>query len=193
MNTFGRIRSFSMSTLLLNQSMRDIENQFDVSLKYLPSLPTESITSYYPQFEQSVRAEAETMSERYQLFYCLETSIRRLITEALRDAEGVDWWAKTVPPVIQQEVSTRIQKEIDSGITRRSDYEIDFTTFGELSNIITSNWTLFSTIFKSRKAVERVMFSLNALRNPIAHCCPLSEDEGERLKLTVKDWFRIIG
>ncbi len=32
------------------------------------------------------------------------------------------------------------------------------------------------------------MFSLNMLRGPIAHCCPLSEDEVDRLRLAVKDW-----
>jgi len=78
-------------------------------------------------------------------------------------------------------------------MTRRSDDQIDYTTFGELSVIITSNWDLFGTIFTSRRAVEKVMSSLNLLRGPIAHCCPISEDEVLRLRLAVKDWFRIIG
>jgi hypothetical protein len=90
-------------------------------------------------------------------------------------------------------VKDRIQKEMDSGVTRRSEEHIDFTTFGELSGIITANWALFCTIFTSRKAVEGVMKNLSALRNPIAHCCPLSEDEVDRLRLAVKDWFRMIG
>ncbi len=36
------------------------------------------------------------------------------------------------------------------------------------------------------------MTSLNMLRAPIAHCCPLAEDEIVRLRLTVKDWFRLM-
>jgi hypothetical protein len=78
-------------------------------------------------------------------------------------------------------------------MTRRSDDEIDYTTFGELSVIITSNWDLFGTVFSSRRAVEKVMNSLNLLRGPIAHCCPISDDEVLRLQLTVKDWFRMFG
>jgi hypothetical protein len=62
---------------------------------------------------------------------------------------------------------------------------VHYTTFGELSVIINSNWVLFATIFKSQRAVERVMASLNLLRGPIAHCCPLSEDEIDRLRLAV--------
>jgi hypothetical protein len=88
------------------------------------------------------------------------------------------------------EVDKRIQKEVDNSVTRRSDNKIDYTTFGELAVIITGNWDIFATIFSSRRAVERVMSSLNLLRGPIAHCCPITEDEVDRLHLTVKDWFR---
>ena len=70
------------------------------------------------------------------------------------------------------------------------DQTTKLTTFGELSVIITGNWDIFGTIFNSRRAVERVMGSLNLLRGPIAHCCPITEDEVDRLHLTVKDWFR---
>jgi Swt1-like HEPN len=111
----------------------------------------------------------------------------------MEDAAGVNWWEEKVPQQIRDEVKKLIKNEVDSGVTRRSDRAIDYTTFGQLSVIIASNWILFETIFKSPRAVEKVMSSLNLLRGPIAHCCPLSEDEVDRLRLTVKDWFRMIG
>jgi hypothetical protein len=98
-----------------------------------------------------------------------------------------------VPPKIVADVKERIDREIDSGMTRRSDAAIDYSNFGELSVIITANWNLFSTIFTSRRAVERVMSGLNMLRGPKAHCCPLADDEIDRLELAVRDWFRMIG
>jgi len=79
---------------------------------------------------------------------------------------------------------------MDSGVTLRLDDKLDYTTFGELSVIITANWDIFGSIFSSRKAVERVLANLNTLRGPIAHCSRLSEDEVIRLNLTVRDWFR---
>ena len=131
------------------------------------------------------------MAVHYEAFYCLEQSIRKLIIETLAEAEPGDWWKSgRIPPDIVAAAEGLIQKEIDSGITRRSDEPIDYTTFGELSGIITKNWDIFGTIFNSRRAVERVMSSLNLLRGPIAHCCPITEDEVDRLYLTVKDWFR---
>jgi hypothetical protein len=98
-----------------------------------------------------------------------------------------------MPGDIVNDVKSNIQREIDGGVTRRSDAPVDYTTFGQLSVMITSNWSLFGTIFHSRRAVEKVMASLNMLRGPIARCCPLAEDEVLRLRLAVKDWLRIIG
>ena len=77
-------------------------------------------------------------------------------------------------------------------MTPRSSDELDYTTFGELSVIITCNWDIFGGLFTSKKAVEKVMSNLNSLRGPIAHCSPLAEDEVLRLQLTVRDWFRLM-
>lgn len=134
------------------------------------------------------------MAKHYALFYSLEKSIRTLVAEALETAEkSAEWWPSSrVPLVVKNEVSSRIQKELDAGVTRRSMDELDYTTFGELSVIISANWDVFGSLFSSKKAVEKVMASLNALRNPIAHCSPLAEDEQLRLQLTVRDWFRLM-
>ena len=151
-------------------------------------------TSITPQFDAAVRAEAAAMAKQYEVFYSLEKSIRELVAQTIEAAEKrEDWWKSArVPANIQSEVASRTQKELDAGVTRRSLDELDYTTFGELSNIISSNWDIFGGLFNSKKAVEKVMASLNALRNPIAHCSPLAEDEELRLQLTVRDWFRLM-
>lgn len=192
--TDDHVRSFGMSGYMITDDLRNVEERYSIELGHASKSLSDTPTEYYPQFEQSVRAEANEMSRHYELFYCLENAIRKLITETLHESEGREWWdSGKIPADIVRQVKERILKEIDSGVTRRSDSDIDYTNFGELSVIITTNWDLFGTIFSSRRAVEKVMSSLNLLRGPIAHCCPLSEDEIDRLRLTVKDWFRMIG
>jgi hypothetical protein len=183
-----------MSGLLIEQEIRGIEEKFGLDLGHVASNSDNSPVDYYPQFEQSVRSEAGEMARHYELFYCLEKSIRKLISETLQESDGAGWWdSGRIPEAIVNDVNSNIQRETDQGVTRRSDAAIDYTTFGQLSNIITSNWAIFSTIFNSRRAVEKVMSNLNTLRGPIAHCCPLADDEVVRLRLAVKDWFRMIG
>lgn len=89
-------------------------------------------------------------------------------------------------------MADRAKKEMDNGITQRSEYPIDYTTFGELSVIITTNWSIFGAVLKNQAGVQKIMASLNLLRGPIAHCCLLSDDEVIRLRIAVRDWFRMM-
>ncbi|QEI06488.1 hypothetical protein FXN63_12095 [Pigmentiphaga aceris] len=189
----NQLRSFGMSGYLLTEELRVIEKQFNIELGHVEPHAVENPIDYYPQFEHEVRAEAAEMARHFEVFYCLERSIRGLITEILKDCDGATWWTSgKIPPAIVQGVRDRQQRELDSGMTRRSDAPLDYTTFGELAVIITANWMIFTTVFNSQKAVEKVMSSLNTLRAPIAHCCPITEDEIIRLRLTVRDWFRLL-
>lgn len=188
------IRSFGMSGFLVCDELRQIEQSFGIELGHMGRGDATSGVAYYPQFEQSVRVEAAEMSDNYEVFYCLEQAIRKLITETLEDAEGTDWWnSARVPSDIKADVASLVKKERDNGITQRSERMIDYTTFGQLSVVITSNWDIFEPILKNKRGVERVMANLNLLRGSIAHCCPMQEDEIDRLRLAVKDWFRMIG
>jgi hypothetical protein len=183
------VRSFGMSGYLVTDELKKIEEQYAIELGHLPK-PRASSVEYYPQFEQAVRIEAAEASEHYEVIYCLEQSIRKLITETLQDAAGPDWWnSGKVPQEVQQEVAKRLKTEKESGMTQRSTELIDYTTFGELSVIISANWDLFKTVLTDQRAVARVLANLNLLRNPVAHCSPMAADEVERLRLSVKDWF----
>jgi hypothetical protein len=188
------IRSFGMSGYLITEELRKIEKKFDIDLGHVSKSEAISAVAFYPQFEQALRAEAAQMSQHYEVFYCLEQAIRKLIGETMQDGAGSNWWnSGRVPGDIRTAAEALVQKERDNGISQRSDDLLDYTTFGQLSGIITSNWDLFEPTITSKRAVERVMANLNLLRGPIAHCCPIAEDEISRLRLAVKDWFRMLG
>jgi Swt1-like HEPN len=190
----GVIRAFGMTGLQISSSMSAIEKKFDIDLDHDRTRPKGRKTADYEQFESALRAEASRMSEFYEVFYCLENSIRKLVADIMVDADGADWWnGKCVDDKrIREPAAGRRKKEIDSGITPRSDRLIDYTTFGELSQIITDNWDLFEPVFQSKTAVSNVSNQLNLLRGPIAHCNPTDELEQERLNLAVRTWFKIM-
>ena len=188
------LKLFGMSNQLLLHELDKVEDSHDLVLGHKQDSASEKDETYYPQFETEVRVRAREMAQHYETFYCLEVSIRTLISEMLKDKAGAAWWDNEdiVPKVVQDGVKGRVKKELDSGITRRSDDEIDYTNFGELGEIIKKNWDTFGSIFNSPKGVERVLASLNTLRGPIAHCSELAEDEVLRLTLSVRDWFRLM-
>jgi hypothetical protein len=188
------LQRFGMANQLAEVNLDSVERKYSVDLGRRPK--EESIEeNYFPQFDESVRNEAAEMSRHYEVFYCLEKTIRELITDTIKAAEGQSWWdGERVPARLKTEVESRIQRETDSAVTLRSDEPIDYTTFGELGELIKSNWDLFGSIFSnaSARAVERVLANLNILRGPIAHCTKLAGDEIVRLELSVRDWFRLM-
>lgn len=187
----NKIKIFGMTNQLIVEDLSQIQNDHDLELGHVSTPVSEEEQRYYSQFDRSTRLEAAKMARHYEIFYCLERSIRDLISETLQEVAGDNWWSSgRIPTNIADDVRKLIKKEVDSGMTRRSQYELDYTTFGQLSAIITGNWDLFDGILTSPRAVERILGNLNSLRGPIAHCSPLAEDEVVRLQLSLRDWFR---
>lgn len=191
-----QVKSFGMTNLLIESDLDKLESSFAIKLRdseLKTEVSNEIARAYFPQFESSLRFEAATMAKSYELFYCLEKTIRKQISTLLETINGTAWWnEKVIPQQIVIDVKKRIQRERESGITPRSFEPLDYTNFGELGEIIKANWSVFASIFNNMKAVEKVMFNLNSLRNPIAHCSQLAEDEQLRLELSLRDWFRLV-
>lgn len=187
------IKAFGMTNMLLESDLDRIEREFGLDLGRGRIVNEDEWNEYLDSFDVSLNVEASVMAQRYQVFYCLERSIRGLVGDVLEAAEGNDgWWKKRIPSHINGEVKNRIRAERESGITPRSVSRLDYTTFGELSVIIKANWADFGSVLNDPKAVETVMSRLNTIRAPIAHCCPLGEDEVLRLQLSLRDWFRLL-
>ena len=95
-----------------------------------------------------------------------------------------------MPESVRKNAQGNRKKESSTGVTPRSTELIDFTNFGELGEIIKTNWDIFGDMFRDVRAVEKVLATLNTLRGPIAHCKALAQDEEMRLHLGLRDWFR---
>lgn len=152
------------------------------------------VKDYIAQIDYKTLAEADRMSEFYRIFYALENDIRALIDSTMSDAHEEGWWDKLAPQEVKQNVKRNKEREESEGIPPRSMREIDYTTFGELGEIIKANWDDFSGIFSNatRGRVLKVINRLNLARGPIAHCNTLPEEEAVRLKITVRDWYMLM-
>lgn len=185
---------FCLNNLSIEAELRNIQKKVGLDIGHGEETDNANIdTTYYPQFSERTRAEAAVMSRHYQILYCLEKSIRELISQKLMDTAGADWWEKKVPQAIRENVQRSKEKELESGITLRSNQLIDYTTFGHLGDIIDNNWDDFGDMFNDRLAVKKILGVLNTLRNPLAHSTFMADDEVNRLHLSLRDWFRQMG
>lgn len=185
------IRYFMLNNLSIESGVRKVASDLELDLGPTHHEQKEIESQFYPQFSIRIRTEAERMAKNYTIFYSLENSIRELIADVMKK-HGNNWWdvENLVPMPVRDNAKKNRKKELSTGVTPRSSNMLDYTNFGELGEIIKSNWEDFADIFTDIQAVERILKNLNTLRAAIAHCTPLADDEEVRLHLSLRDWFR---
>lgn len=190
------IKLFMLNNLVVESSLKGtlLKSGISTEKTAIEKATDELINGYVEQFSLASKIRARRMAEYYELFHMLENSIRQLIADTLSENDPASWWDNLVPVVVKTNAAKNRDKERNEGISLRSEDLIEYTNFGELGEIIKSNWSIFGGLFSrgSILAVEKIMARLNTLRAPIAHCGHLSEHEVLRLKLTVRDWYKLM-
>jgi len=185
----SRLNLFGMRNLLLESDLAKLEKA-GIEIGHVSSIKKDEVVDI-ELFEQDIRIQARKMADFYVYYYCVENTVRRLISERLSEKYGASWWEQKVPDGVKTEVIARQQKEKDAVISIRSDDPMYYANFGELIDILNANWGDFSDTIRSKKAMQQVLSQFNMIRNVIAHSCDLNDDEIKRLELLVKDWQRI--
>ncbi len=189
MSLSDRIKLFGMHNLLLETELMKLE-EGGIEIEHTKTILKAEIVDV-ELFESDILQEARKMADFYSLYYSLENSIRRLISERLSEKHGANWWKDKVPDGVQKEVEKKQKDERDTTMSIRSEDPLTYTNFGELISIFDQNWSDFSDTLRSQKAMQTILSQFNKIRNVVAHSCALNEDEITRFKLLVKDWFRI--
>lgn len=184
------IKYFGLNNISIEHDLLRVAREKGLQLR--PQKDKVKQDDYYPQVPEKIRKDAEIMAKHYEVFYCLEISIRDLIRARLEEDAGENWWDTRVPQNVRENAEKNNKREIQSGVTPRSADPLSYTNFGELAEIIKFNWVLFRDTFTDIRAVEGTLARLNTLRAPIAHCSMLAEDEVLRLRLSLRDWFRLM-
>lgn len=193
MNTNHQVELFLLKCAPIRAELDSILSSHDPALgaEEAGRAADEIMKEYSAQIGLDLRRQAARMAEYYRIFYMLENYIRDFVNTVMAEAVGEEWWDTDVPDNIKDAARRSRERELHSGVTPRSDENIQYITFGELMGIMSANWSHFAGIFPSPKGLENVMGRLNTLRGPIMHCGELAEDEVLRLKLSVRDWFNL--
>jgi len=190
----SRARDFVFRGLLALDSLRQLES-LGVYLRD-GHKGTGSVLAdlTFAEFSAAIRDGAEKMSRLYVAFFCFENSVRELVSQKLRDANGDDWWEKCVPPGIRTKVKNRRDQEQKNRWHQpRSRTNIAYTDFGDMPGIILNNWPEFEDLFDSQEWVKARFGDMEKSRNVIAHNNVLEDQELERIRLYLQDWARIAG
>lgn len=184
-----KLKLFSMKNLMLESDLIGLEKS-GVEIGHVKTIKKDEVIDL-ELFEFDIRKQARRMADFYVIYYALENSIRRLVSETLKEKYGLNWWGEKIPKDVQDEARRKQEQEKDSVISLRSEDPLSYANFGELIKIFEANWNDFSAMIRSKKAMKQILSQLNMLRNIIAHSCELNEDEITRFELLIKDWMRL--
>ena len=191
MTVAEHLRLFGMRNLMLETDLKKLEAS-GIQIEHSKTISKAAVVDV-DLFESDILVEARKMADFYVIYYAVENSIRRLVSETLSEKYGLKWWSVKVPSGIQSEVAKKQKDEADTTMSIRSGDELTYTNFGELIGVFDANWADFSDLLRSQKAMQQILSQFNRVRNLVAHSCVLNDDEITRFKLLVKDWFRIQG
>ena len=79
--TIDELKLFSMNNLLLETSLTKLEES-GLEIRHIQTLKKDDIVDV-ELFESDIRNQARKMADFYELYYCIENTIRRLVSERL--------------------------------------------------------------------------------------------------------------
>lgn len=134
--------------------------------------------------------EANSASNVYRYFFVFESFLRGFIKEVLSE-ESENWWEEKIPNDVKTEVLKSEQnEEVKAWMALGIREKIALTTYPQLLSIISFRWKEdFEEIVKDKHLIEEARHIAH-LRNAICHMSDIPEEEVNRVKQVMRDWFR---
>jgi hypothetical protein len=135
---------------------------------------------------------ANEAAEIYRLFFVFESYLREFIVEVL-SKEGTETWWEKVPTDVQGEV-TRLEEaeEVKGWMALGSRDKSALMTLPQLLKVIEHNWKeSFDEPVRDKSLIQEARLLVH-LRNTICHMSIISAEEADRIRQTMRDWFRVV-
>lgn len=132
-------------------------------------------------------------AQGYKLFFVFEGYLRELIVEVLSKEDEATSWYEKVPVDVRNEIE-RLEEmeETKSWMSLGSRDKSALMTLPQLLKVIDANWKDgFEELMRDRGLIHEARLLVH-LRNTICHMSIISAEELERIKQTMRDWFRAV-
>lgn len=161
----------------------------------IEDIPPSTALLIGPTFDLAQALPAETRSatsaaEVYKLFYVFEAYLRSLIVDVLTKDGGGDWWSKVPKDVQDEVVKLEETEEVKAWMALGSRDRSALMTYPQLLRVIEHNWkNEFEDVVRDRSLIHEARV-VGHIRNTIAHMSDVSDEEKDRVRQTMRDWFR---
>jgi len=193
MSDLNNIQNFVFRGLLLDSSLSTFADS-GLEVRGKAEKNEESNRISIDDFPMGLRVDAINTSQVYIAFFCFENSVRKLVSDRMIERQGVKWWESKVSTNIRRRVKDRMDKDQkNKWHAPRATNEISYCDFGDLSDIILTNWTEFEDLFPTQDWIKTRLGDLEPSRNALAHSNVLTDHDINRIDMFLRDWVLQVG
>jgi hypothetical protein len=134
------------------------------------------------------------MSIVYIAIAAFENSARALVTGAMLEGKGENWWDEAVSSKIRKRAEGRQEEDERHRFhSQRGSDPINYTDLTDLLNIINANWELFEPFLPSPEWAKSIFEAIERSRNVIMHSGTLGREDVARVGIHIRDWITQVG
>ncbi|WP_298153293.1 Swt1 family HEPN domain-containing protein, partial [Metallibacterium sp.] len=143
-----------------------------------------------PQFRS--QPETSLLNANSALFFVFENFLRKFVLDVLSKDSTTSWW-EHVPPDVKSEVEKLEQtEEVKSWMALGSRDKSSLMTFPQLLRVIDHAWKDgFAEVVRDKGLIQGARLIVH-LRNTICHMSDIPQEEVDRVRQTMRDWFRVV-
>lgn len=149
--------------------------------------PTFDVNSILP----ALAKQADQTSEVYRLFFVFENYLRDLVTTIMRDKFGEDWWNHVPPNVKGDAEKLRETEEMKAWMAAAARSNAALLTYQQLLSVISDLWkdADFESALRDKMLIHGAR-TISHTRNTVCHMSPVTDEEADRVRQIMRDWFR---
>ena len=128
----------------------------------------------------------------YKLFFVFENYLRELVLSVLSEKYKAEWWEKIDPNTKQQVEELKEKEETKQWMALEQRDQLALVTYPQLLAIMEFCWKdVFEPVVRDRQLISEAR-RVGHLRNAICHMTSIPDEEVERVKQLLRDWFRMV-
>lgn len=128
----------------------------------------------------------------YKLFFVFENYLRELVLSVLSEKYKSEWWDKVDEPTKKDVAELKEKEDTKQWMALEPRDQLALVTYPQLLAIIEFCWKdIFEPVVRDKQLISEAR-RVGHLRNAICHMTDIPDEEVNRVKQLLRDWFRVV-
>lgn len=128
----------------------------------------------------------------YKLFFVFENYLRELVLSVMTEKYKAEWWDKIDPNTKKDVAELQEKEETKQWMALAPRDQLALVTYPQLLAVMEFCWKdVFEPVVRDKQLISEAR-RIGHLRNAICHMTDIPDEEVERVKQLLRDWFRVV-